>query len=303
MSRLYDALKGARRFRDGADGNAGEEVWEALGINAVDIPPVPTDPDGNETIGLDTVAGGGVGVVIPEEELLPADTTAVNGAWGAPATTALDKTARVIPHALNPAVAEHYRRLRTKILQQQSENPFRSLVVTSANPQEGKTVTVLNLGLSFSMLPSYRVLVVDGDMRRGTLGRWLGVEHDHAGLSNLIDGSAQLEDVILRSDEIPMHFMVRGNSQVPDLVSSQLDLHFQKIAEQFDLVLVDTPPVNLIADVQLLAASCDAVLLVARAFATTRKALEKAVQELLPFRVIGTVLNAGTEERYGYGGY
>ena len=60
---------------------------------------------------------------------------------------------------------------------------------------------------------------------------------------------------------------------------------------------------NLIADVQLLAASCDAVLLVARAFATTRKAFEKAVQELLPFRVIGTVLNAGMEERYGYGGY
>jgi capsular exopolysaccharide synthesis family protein len=303
MSRLYDALKGARRFREGPDGNAGEEVWEALGINGADVPPVLTEPDGRETIGLDTVSQGGLGVVIPEEEVVPGDTTAGDSAWGTPATTTLDKKARVIPHAMNPVIAEHYRRLRTKIIQQQTEKPFRSLVVTSANPQEGKTVTVLNLGLSFSMLPSYKVLVVDGDMRRGTLGRWLGVEHDRPGLSNLIDGSAQLEDVILKSDEIPMHFMVRGNSQVPDLVSSQLDLHFQRIAEQFDLVLVDTPPVNLIADVQLLAASCDAVLLVARAFATTRKAFEKAVEELLPFRVIGTVLNAGMEERYGYGGY
>jgi len=59
------------------------------------------------------------------------------------------------------------------------------------------------------------------------------------------------------------------------------------------LVLMDSPPVNLVADAQLLAAGCDAVLLVARAFATTRKALEKAVQDLSPFRVIGTVLNRG----------
>ena len=80
-------------------------------------------------------------------------------------------------------------------------------------------------------------------------------------------------------------------------------LPFDRVTEQYDLVLVDTPPANLIADVQLLAASCDAVLLVARAFSTTRKAFEKAVQELLPFRVIGTVLNAGMAQRYGYGGY
>ena len=75
------------------------------------------------------------------------------------------------------------------------------------------------------------------------------------------------------------------------------------MTEQYDLVLVDTPPVNLIADVQLLAASCDAVLLIARAFSTTTKMFEKAVQELAPFRVIGTVLNAGIEsERHGTAG-
>jgi Mrp family chromosome partitioning ATPase len=95
-----------------------------------------------------------------------------------------------------------------------------------------------------------------------------------------------------------MHFIVRGMSQVSDIDSSQLDIHFQRMTELYDLVLVDTPPVNLIADAQLFAASCDAVLLVARAFSTTRKALERAVQDLTRFRVIGTVLNGGSGQPY-----
>jgi protein-tyrosine kinase len=304
MSRLYDALKGAASFHQGADGKAGDELWQALEIDGTGASATASDPDVMVEEGAPSGAlAHSLASVFPNEEVSDSADSRLDASLGTSVHSALDRRARLIPHAMDPVVAEYYRRLRAKIIQQQEKSPFRSLVVTSANPQEGKTVTVLNLGLSFSMLPSYKVLVVDGDMRKGSLGLWLGVEHDRPGLSNLIDGSAQLEDVILKSDEFPMHFMVRGNSRVPDLLSSQLNLPFQRIAEQFDLVLVDTPPVNLIADVQQLAASCDAVLLVARAFATTRKALEKAVQELLPFRVIGTVLNAGTKEYYKYGGY
>jgi capsular exopolysaccharide synthesis family protein len=206
----------------------------------------------------------------------------------------LSPVIRIIPNAVDPAIAEHYRMLRTKILQLQAERPFRSLVVTSPGPQEGKTVTVLNLGMSFAMVASLKVLVVDGDMRKGTMGRWLGVDDGQPGLSNLIDGSARLEDVVLKAEQVPMHFMVRGNTEVADLHASQLADHFQRLREQYDLVLVDTPPVNLVADVHLLAVNCDAVLLVARAFTTTRRAYEKAVEDLSPFQLIGTVLNAGT---------
>lgn len=205
----------------------------------------------------------------------------------------LDRNARLIPFAIDSSVVEHYRRLRTKILQQQEVKPFRTLVITSAGPQEGKTVTVMNLALSFSTLPAFRVLVIDGDMRRGTLGNWLGVNNDQAGLSNLLEGSARLEDVVLKSDRVPMHFMVRGNAKVQDLHPSHFSNHFQRLGEAYDMVLVDSPPVNLLVDVQMLAANTDAVLLVARAFSTSRKAFEKAVQELSPFRMVGAVLNAG----------
>jgi Mrp family chromosome partitioning ATPase len=70
-----------------------------------------------------------------------------------------------------------------------------------------------------------------------------------------------------------------------------LNTQLRRLSEEFSIVLVDSPPVNLMTDTQLLAAGCDAVLLVARAFSTTRKSLEKAIQDLQPFRVVGSVLN------------
>jgi Mrp family chromosome partitioning ATPase len=157
------------------------------------------------------------------------------------------------------------------------------------------------------MLPSFDVLVVDGDLRRGSLGKWLGIE-DRPGLSNLIDGSARLDDVVLKCDEVPGHFVVRGTSQVSAaelLNSPHLHTQLRRLGEQFSMVLVDSPPVNLMTDTQLLAAGCDAILLIARAFSTSRKSFEKAVQDLLPFRVIGTVLNgvAGSQRRRRYSGY
>ena len=252
----------------------------------------------------------GSGDVSTEEMFLPASDVpgsrdALDGSWGVSTNASFEERARLIPHAMDSAVVERYRRLRTKIVQIREKEPFRSLLVTSANPQEGKTVTVLNLGLSFAMLPSFKVLVVDGDLRKGTLGKCLGVDKSQPGLSNLIDGSANLGEVVLKSDSIPMHFVVRGDAQVKDMHSSQLRTQFKALSQRFDLIIVDSPPANVLADVQLLASSCDAVLLVARAHSATSQALKKTVQDLASFRVIGSVLNAGrasgTRRRYhGY---
>jgi capsular exopolysaccharide synthesis family protein len=170
-------------------------------------------------------------------------------------------------------------------------------VVTSASPQEGKTVTVLNLALSFAALPSFRVLVIDGDMRKGSLGDWLGIDREQPGLSNLIEGSARLDQVLLKSEELSFHIIPRGNAQICDLQPAHFEEYFRQLSAQYDLVLVDTPPVNVITDVQIMAASCDAILLIARAFSTTSKSLEEAVDKLQSFRLIGTVLNAGTARK------
>jgi capsular exopolysaccharide synthesis family protein len=295
MSRYYEALKEADRLRSKATGNhdggksrplepqATELLNEAITGARIAPPLLTPEP---ERQGLPA---------FPEQDLVDFDTQPPSDSIAPKISIAFDPKARLITNAANSVVSEHYRKLRTRILQLQAMKPFRTLLVVSPSPKEGKTVTVLNLGLSFSMLDSFKVLVVDGDLRKGNIGKLLGVD-DRPGLTNLIDGSAKLEDAILKCDDIPIHFLLHGNSkiQAAELLNSpQLGKQLRRISEQFDLVLVDSAPVNLITDTQLLAGSCDAVLLVARAFSTTRKSLEQAVQDLSPHRIIGTVLNGG----------
>jgi protein-tyrosine kinase len=288
MSRFYRALQEASpdlaavgAFENGKpEGDAAKVLDYAAALESIEPADAPTDetPSGSEERTPVLPAGG-----------------SRSDLSGIPARVVLNQSTPLIPHAVDVAVVEYYRRLRAKIIQEQERKPFCSVVVTSPAPQDGKSVTALNLALSFGMLPSYRVLLVDGDLRKGSLEKMLGVG-DHPGLNNLIEGSAELEDVVLKCDEIPVYFMTRGSAATPPaelLHSSRLVPQLRKMTEHFSLVLVDSPPVNLVADAQLLAAGCDAVLLIARAFATTRKALQKAVQDLSPYRMIGTVLNQG----------
>jgi protein-tyrosine kinase len=295
MSRVFDALREAARHR-GTNGTPGEAVWTELGISPTAVPNVDRD------MTLGTPAPSEVSRSVATEEIseVLSERPGAESAFRSPdldGQILLDKRARLIPHTEDPVVTERYRMLRTKILQEREKKFFRSLVITSASPQEGKTVTVLNLALSFGALPSFRVLVVDGDMRKGTLGDWLGIDRERPGLSNLVEGSAEVDQVILRSDELPFHVIPRGNAHICDLHSSHFEGYFRQLSAQYDLVLVDTPPVNLITDVQIMAASCDAILMIARAFSTTTNSLEEAAEKLQSFRIIGTVLNAGTPRR------
>ena len=311
MSRFFDALKEASRSRPKPNESEAEGNWEAV------------LPNGSELL-MESIASATAAAPVmaperapePEHRQSPAVLQEELAELVAPpkirppapkVQITFDPKARLITNAADSVVTEYYRRLRTKILQQQATKPFRSLLIVSPSPQEGKTITVLNLGLSFATLPSFKVLVVDGDLRRGNVGKVLGIEN-HLGLTNLLDGSATLEDAVLKCDDIPVHFMTRGNSKVPPaelLHSAQLGRQLRSLSEQFDLVLVDSAPVNLITDTQLLAQSSDAILLVARAFSTTRKSLELAIQDLSQFRIIGTVLNGGprTQGYRRYKGY
>ncbi len=314
MSRFYDALKEASR----AAATAGSETEPPSTMSDLGEVPEPAPflelepaPPENPAFIVETSDTGGdspsaVAPAIKDPRLAVVSPHERNGGGihSEPAVAVpqpalhltFDQAAKVLPNAAKSVVVEQYRRLRTKVLQEQEMKPFRSLVITSAGPQEGKTVTALNLALSLAMLPNYKVLLVDGDLRRGALAHYLGVA-DCAGLSDVIAGTAKLEDIILKFDDIGVHFIVRGKSTLPAaelLCSEELARQLGKMTEAYDLVIVDTPPVTLVTDTQLIASKCDAVLVVARAFTTTRKALEKAMQELSALRVIGAILNSGT---------
>ena len=304
MSRFFDALKHANKSlnsdRDNVEKDAldfsailnGHEVGGASGE--------PTTAAVEQEPALHPTTSG----LASAEQVMRADHGSQNGTIGLSIEAVIDPRARVIPNSVESEIVEPYRHLRTRILQQRTEKTFHTLLIASSEAKEGKTVTLLNLAYVFSMLPSFKVLVVDGDIRSGQLSRCLGIS-DRPGLSDLLEGSSILKDVVLTSNEIPFSFIARGNSRLspPELLhSSRWVNHAKRLSEHFDLVLVDSPPVTLVTDAQVLASGCDAILFVARAFRTSREALEKMTRDFQRHRVIGTVLNGGQDIR-GYRKY
>lgn len=303
MSRFYDVLKRAEQSRP-----LDPEESEPISIPSPEEHPMAVqeilaEPEEGTPAASDAPWAEGPSAVVSEGEFAAFPPSRGNGDFGSSLRVTFHRRARLIPNIQDSAVIEQYRLLRTKLLQERQEKMFKSLLITSPGPREGKTVTTLNLALTFGLLPSFKVLVVEGDLRRGSLGDLLRLG-PRSGLSELIEGSAQLEETILKPEGLPVSFIVCGNachSPGELLHSARLPELLQKVTEAFDLVLLDSPPVNLVTDAHLLASYCDATLLVSRAFVTSSTAMEEASRALLPYRVIGTILNGSTKRSFNSG--
>ncbi len=206
--------------------------------------------------------------------------------------------------------AEAYRALRTSILLSSFGAPPKVILVTSAMPQEGKTTISANSALVLAQRGS-RVLLVDADLRRPGLEKLFGLR-PHRGLSTLISGSDKVEDVILPLPEVPNLWILPAGPIPPQpaelLGSSVMKDHIAHWRNEFDHVIIDTPPCLSVTDAVLLSPEADRVILVARAGQTTKPALRRACDLLLQVnaRVMGIVLNAfnihSAHGYYYYGG-
>src|SRR5579864_8442127 len=205
--------------------------------------------------------------------------------------------------------AEAYRALRTSILLSSFGAPPKVILVTSAMPQEGKTTISANSALVLAQRGS-RVLLVDADLRRPGVEKLFGVRA-HGGLSTLISGSSNVEDVILPSSEVPNLWILPAGPIPPQptelLGSTVMKDYISRWRNEFDHIIIDTPPCLSVTDAVLLSPEADRVILVARSGQTTRPALRRACDLLLQVnaRVMGIVLNAlnlhSVEGYYYYG--
>lgn len=195
--------------------------------------------------------------------------------------------------------AESYRTLRTRVLRLQSQKGFRSLVVSSAVPGEGKTMTTLNLALCCAQLSQLRILAVDGDLRSSGLTFALG----HApspGLGEILTGESTFEGAVLATDVPNLYVLGAGSSvaSASGLYSGDRWKEFVAWStENFDLILVDSPPILPLADFEQIAGACDAVLVVVRALHAQRDSLKKAAGLVDAQKLIGVVLNASPQDR------
>jgi capsular exopolysaccharide synthesis family protein len=177
------------------------------------------------------------------------------------------------------------------------ERPVKIMVFTSPLPGEGKTLSALNFALTGASR-GFRVLLVDADLRCGMMNTVLRCRRE-PGFAELLDGTAQINDVVQRialGESGAIGFIPTGAlPKVPGrvLTIEKVQKVLGALAPKFDFVVIDTPPVNLLADAALLASAADAVLLVVRAGYTRSDALRYAMDQLEAAQapVVGTVLN------------
>ncbi len=200
----------------------------------------------------------------------------------------------------NPAMqaaVEAYRTLRTRLVKQQTRNGARSLVVTSSAQGEGKTLTIFNLAICYAKIESWPVLVVDADLRTRGLSILAG-DPESPGLAEVLEKECPYQSAVLRTDIPGLHILPAGETTASpsELFSGPRWKEFMGwAAESFRLVLVDSPPALNLADFELIAASCESVMVVARARKTARESLTKVLAQVDPRKMTGVVFNASEE--------
>jgi succinoglycan biosynthesis transport protein ExoP len=204
-------------------------------------------------------------------------------------------------------VAECCRSLRTNILFSGADRSLKTLVVSSPNPREGKTTTVIYLGTTMAQ-SGQRVLLVDTDMRRPRLHASTGVPRQK-GLSNLIVGEDRYEDVI-KQTEIPNLFVLPCGPLPPNpaelLMTKRFATVLKELAERFDRVILDSPPLGAVTDAVVLSKQADGVMLVVRSGKTLRDEVTRSVKSIRSVNgsIVGVILNEiALEDRRGYYSY
>jgi capsular exopolysaccharide synthesis family protein len=214
----------------------------------------------------------------------------------------------VVDSQSDVVLVEQYRRLAAVLHHAQGRQQIRSVMITSALPAEGKTLTATNLALTLSRSYQKRVLLVDADLRRPSLSAIFEVSN-RAGLAMCLRDTQVTRLPV--SQVGPNLWLLPAGKPDPNptslLTSDAMQQLLAEAVEQFDWVILDTPPVGLMPDASLLAAMVDAAFMVIHAGRTPYPLVRKAVDAIGLERVLGVVLNradrSSAVDAYDYYGY
>ncbi|MBW2702156.1 MAG: polysaccharide biosynthesis tyrosine autokinase [Deltaproteobacteria bacterium] len=203
-------------------------------------------------------------------------------------------------------VAESCRTVRTNILLMSPENPARRMLVTSPNPQEGKSTVCINIGITMAQSGS-KVILLDTDMRRPRLHKTFGISSS-TGLTTAILGEVDVLDVIHHS-EVPNLDVLPCGPIPPNPTELFHTERFRRIVEQlseaYDRVIFDSPPVLVVADPLILSSMMDGVVLVVKSASTSRDLARRAVMQMRDVKanILGAVINDLDIHHREYGYY
>jgi polysaccharide biosynthesis transport protein len=202
---------------------------------------------------------------------------------------------------------ESMRGLRTALLLSNVDVPPRAVIFSSSLPSEGKTTSAISLARSVAR-SGKRVVLVDSDLRRPAVARGLGLSPE-AGLVEYLAGEASLDDVLFDDADSGLRVLptIQGAGNAPDLLGSEsMRTLLEKLKTDFDLVVVDSPPVLLVSDAMVLGRICDKMVFVVKWEETPRQAAQEAVHRMRQFGVdVAGVAMSRIDTKRGaeYGGY
>jgi capsular exopolysaccharide synthesis family protein len=192
----------------------------------------------------------------------------------------------------NSRAGEQYRVARTKIIHHPHQP--RLIVISSAGPRDGKTVSSVNLAGALALKSESQVLLVDADLRRANIGSVLGIDNT-PGLADVLSGNCALENAIVRLEQFPNLCVLPGGKAIANptelLDSANWTAMCNTVRRQFKFVIFDAPPIATVADYDLIHAQCDGVILVVRPDHTNRKLFMQALEAVPKERLVGVLLN------------
>ncbi|WP_337840971.1 polysaccharide biosynthesis tyrosine autokinase [Rheinheimera sp.] len=209
--------------------------------------------------------------------------------------------------------AESVRSIRTSLTLLALDKQLKLIELTSSVPSEGKSTCAVNLAFAFGQME--KVLIIDADMRRPTLAKRFGLPAYQPGLANLIAGREQLDDCLVVDEKSGITLLPAGNvppNPLELLSSPRFAELLQQLAQRYDRVIIDTPPVQAVSDALVIAKTADAVLYVVAADQTRGGAIKSGIHKLLQTEnnLYGVILNKvnmkkvaqsyGDYSHYGY---
>lgn len=193
------------------------------------------------------------------------------------------------------AIAEAYRTLRTNIQFANLDRSVKKILITSVGPGEGKTTTVVNLGVTMAMTGS-RTLIVDSDLRRPTVHKFLGLDNT-IGMTTFLADRCSIEDA-LRQTEVPQVSVLTSGPIPPNpaelLGSRKVAQLIADLETGFDAILFDSPPVISVSDAMVLSTLVDGVILVIRSGGLPFDIVRRGKEQLegVKANFLGTVINS-----------
>ena len=204
-------------------------------------------------------------------------------------------------------ISEAYRSIRTNIAYSNLDEDVKTIVVTSAQKDEGKSTVVANLAASFASLEDKKVLVMDGDLRNPTVHKMFGISNIH-GVTDVLTGSKNFLDCVHKSKVEGLNILTCGKippNPAEVLGSKKMRSFVEELKNHYDYIFIDAPPVGMVTDAGVLASYTDGTVLIVSSKEADIESVKIAKERLekVDANILGAVLNKYEAEGSNYDYY